>query len=73
MKACILIRVIPGKAGEALEEVKGIAGVERASLVFGRYDLVAFLQVADYETLREATAKINSIGSLRSTETLVEA
>lgn len=73
MKACVLARILTGKAKEILEEVKRIEGVQKAYLVFGRYDLVAFLEVADYETLREVTGRINAIESLRSTETLVEA
>jgi DNA-binding Lrp family transcriptional regulator len=73
MKACIPGRIVTGKAKEALKEIRKIAGVEKAYLVFGRYDLVAFIKVADYETLKETTGKINAIESFRSTETLVEA
>jgi uncharacterized protein with GYD domain len=48
-------------------------GVRKAYLVYGRFDVVAFLQVEDYQALRVATAEVNSWDGVRSTETLAEA
>jgi len=73
MDACILIRVLPGKASEALEAVKKFPEVKSAYFVFGRYDIVAFAEAPTYEAITKITAKINAIKVLKSTETLLEA
>jgi len=73
MDACILIRVIPGKASEALEAVKKFPEVRTAYSVFGRYDIVAYVEAPTYEAITKITDSINAINVLKSTETLIEA
>jgi len=73
MEACILARVVPGKASEALEAVKKFPEVKKAYFVFGRYDIVAFVEAPSYEAMTEITAGVNAVDSLKSTETLIEA
>ena len=73
LNACILIRVLPGKAAAALEAVKKFSEVKRVYFVFGRYDIVAFAEAATYEAISSLTTGINSIKELKSTETLIEA
>ncbi|MFB0523748.1 MAG: Lrp/AsnC ligand binding domain-containing protein [Candidatus Bathyarchaeia archaeon] len=73
MKACILIRVLPGKGEAALKAVRKFPEVKKAYFVFGRYDIIAFADASDYEAVSVLTAKINSIKELKSTESLIEA
>lgn len=73
MGACILIRVLPGKGSEAIEAVKKFPEVKKAYFVFGRYDIVAFVEAPNYKALSKVTAGINAIKDLKSTETLIEA
>jgi len=73
MNACILIRVLPGKAVAALEAVKKFPEVKSAHFVLGRYDIVAFAEAPTYEAISSLASKINAIRELKSTETLTEA
>ncbi len=73
MNACILIKAVPLKTDEILEAVKRIKEVKRAYVAYGRYDLVAFIEVQDYSQIRTVTGGINSLEGVRSTETLIEA
>ena len=72
MNACILIRVLPGKAAVALEAVKKLPEVKSACFVLGRYDIVAFAEAPTFEALSSLSSKINAIKELKSTETLIE-
>ncbi|MEM1530893.1 MAG: Lrp/AsnC ligand binding domain-containing protein [Candidatus Bathyarchaeia archaeon] len=73
LNACILLKVIPTKAEAVLEAVRKVRGVRKAYFVYGRFDIVVFLEAEDYGELRKATTEINGINGVRSTETLVEA
>jgi len=68
-----LIKAVPLKTDEILEAVKRIKEVKRAYVAYGRYDLVAFIEVQDYSQIRTVTGGINSLEGVRSTETLIEA
>jgi DNA-binding Lrp family transcriptional regulator len=70
---CVLLKVVPTKADSVLKEINEIAGVRKAYFTYGRFDIVAFLEVEDYKSVRKLTGKINDIEGVRSTETLVEA
>ena len=70
---CILVRLKPGKVKESQEEIRKIEGVSTAFLVFGRYDLVAFIETDDIEGLFDISIEINSLDGVESTETLPEA
>ena len=73
MNACILLKVVPIKAYSILSAVKNIEAVRKAYFTHGRFDIVVFIDIADYKELREVTTKINCIEGIRSTETLPEA
>jgi uncharacterized protein with GYD domain len=73
MDGCILIRTIPGEALGTLKSVEKIIGVRRVFLVYGQYDIVAFIEAPTYEALSRVTAKIHDLKTLKSTETLLEA
>jgi DNA-binding Lrp family transcriptional regulator len=72
-KACILIKAVPPKVANILKQIKTFENVRKAYIAFGRWDIVTFLTVTDYNKLKEITQKINSLDGVRSTETLVEA
>lgn len=73
MNACVLIKVAPTKADAILKATNKVEGVRKAYFAYGRFDIVAFLEVKDYKDLRRKTGQINSFEGVRSTETLAEA
>jgi len=73
LNACVLIKVVPVKADAILKAINGMPEVKKVYFVYGRFDIVAFLEAVDYKNVREISGKINSIDGVRSTETLVEA
>jgi len=72
LNACVLLKVVPTKADSILEAIKTIREVRKAYFTYGRFDIVAFLEVEGYKDLREITGRINEIPGVRSTETLAE-
>jgi len=73
LNACVLIKVVATKADAILNAIGNVEGVRKAYFTYGRFDIVAFLEVEDYKSLRRTTGEINSFEGVRSTETLVEA
>jgi len=73
LNACILVKTTPTQTDEVLESIRKVAGVRRAFIAYGRYDLVAFVATSDYSGISQLTSRVNSIAGVRSTETLVEA
>lgn len=54
------------------ESVKEVKGVVKAFPVYGRYDIVAFSEVSDYNSIRKIAGEINAIKGVKSTETAIE-
>ncbi len=73
LNACILLKVVPTKADEILNNLKNIDNVKKAYHTFGRFDVALFVEVKDYKELREVVNHINGVEGVRSTETLSEA
>ncbi len=73
LNACVLLKVVPTKADAILSVIKVIKGVRKAYFTYGRFDIVAFVEVEDYKELRKITSRINEIAGVRSSETLAEA
>ena len=73
MYACILIRAVDGRVAKVLESVKGIKGVVKAFSVYGRYDIVAFAEAPDFDSVAGISREINAVKGVKSTETAVEA
>jgi len=73
VKACILIKVVPTRIEQVLDQVKGLKETRKAYPVYGRWDIVAFIEVSEYGQLKELTGEINKLEGVRSTETLAEA
>jgi uncharacterized protein with GYD domain len=40
--------------------------------VFGRYDVAVFIDVADFQRVKETAVKVGQLEGVRSTETLLE-
>ncbi len=73
LNACVLLKVMPTKADAILKTLKTIKGLRKAYFSYGRFDIVAFVEVEDYKELRQITGLINATNGVRSTETLAEA
>ncbi len=73
LDACVLLKVVPTKADAILSSVKALKGVRKAYFVYGRFDMVVFVEAEDYKELRKLTGFINEISGVRSSETLAEA
>jgi uncharacterized protein with GYD domain len=71
LNACVLIKIVPIK--DPLNQICSVLGVRKAYYTYGRFDIVAFLEVDDYKSMRSITGQINSFEGVRSTETLAEA
>jgi DNA-binding Lrp family transcriptional regulator len=73
LNACILLKVVPTKADEILNDIRKIHNVGKAYHTFGRFDVALFVEVEDYKELRQVVNHINGLEGVRSTETLCEA
>lgn len=73
VKACIMIKAVPTKVDLIIRELNGLKEVRKAYNVYGRFDIVAFIEAADNKAIAELSGRINSIEGVRSTETFVEA
>jgi len=72
VNACVLTRIKGGRARRVLESVRKIDGVRRAVFVWGRYDLVAFIEAPLAANIASVAARINAVPGIKSTETLIE-
>jgi uncharacterized protein with GYD domain len=73
LSACILIKTVPLQTDSVLKKTRSLEGIRKAIVVYGRYDLVAFVEAPGYPQIRSLTSEINSVAGVRSTETLVQA
>jgi uncharacterized protein with GYD domain len=60
------------RAVSLADELKSVACVSDAYAVFGRFDVVAFLQSDDVGHIFRAVSKATKLAGIMSTETLVE-
>ena len=72
-KATILIKVVPTRVEQILKQVRELEEARKVYPAYGRWDVVAFIEVSEYNLLKDLTSKINSFEGVRSSETLVEA
>jgi len=73
IQACMLIEALPGKVETVLSHIKKMESVRKAFMVFGRFDIVAFVEAPDYEAMRKLSLEVNAIEGVEQTETIVEA
>ncbi len=68
----ILVQLAPGKAKAAVRAISRIDGVKMAHAVTGPFDVIAFAEVADLDSLSNLVlAKIQSVGGVEKTQTAV--
>ena len=67
----VLVKVGAASPLGILEGIKGVDGVLDAYVVFGRFDIVVFIEAEDYYELKDIAGKIAGIEGIKSTETLV--
>jgi len=69
----ILINVNPGKTKSVLETIRKVEGVKYAYAVFGRYDIVAMIDVQDIDQAAATVIdKIGRVDGVVKTETLIK-
>jgi len=73
VKACLLIKAVPPKCDNLLSEISQVRGVKKTFLVYGRADLVVFMEAIDFDGILDIIARIHLMDGVRSTETLIEA
>ncbi|MEM2739501.1 MAG: Lrp/AsnC ligand binding domain-containing protein [Candidatus Bathyarchaeia archaeon] len=73
VKACILMKVVPVRLAKVLDALKDMRGVVKCYPVYGRFDVVCFIEAESNEKVASISAEINRIDGVRSTETLIEA
>jgi DNA-binding Lrp family transcriptional regulator len=70
--AYVLINCDLGSEQKVIDQIKPLEGVKEIRGVFGAYDILAKIETATAETLRETiTWKIRKIDRIRSTLTLM--
>jgi len=55
------------------EEIRKMGEVRKTYMTYGRWDIIALVEIPSYDKIREISGRINSIEGVRSTETLSEA
>ena len=73
MKACVLIKVRPGRHDRAAEKIASLSGVREAFAVMGTADVVAKVDVKDLKALTALGTQIGNLQDVVIMETLVAA
>ncbi len=71
-RALILVKCSYGASVAISSEAKKVLGVTDCYPVFGRYDVVIFVEGEDYRAVKAIADKISGLEGVRSTETLPE-
>lgn len=67
----ILIRVEAGKVWDVAQAIGKISGVDRANVVTGPYDVIAYAVLPSTEDLRKLMEGIHSVDGVNRTETCI--
>ena len=71
--AYVMIRMHPGRFDEAISEMQGISGVEKISVVAGKYDIIVRVAVSDLEELHILSDNIQqTVGVKKTTTHIIE-
>jgi len=71
-RGLVLVKSSYGGALLIAQDAKKISGVKDAYPVFGRYDVVVFIEGSDYQGMKAVAARVAQLEGVRSTETLPE-
>ncbi len=72
MKAYVFINSDPGALWEIAEAAVKIEGVKMAHAVTGQFDVIAFVEFANMNMLREIIDRFQSLKGVQRTQTAVE-
>ena len=67
----VLVRLGTFPPKMIIEELRSMNGVIDAYAVFGRFDVVVFMEGEDYYALKEVSDNVARVNGVKSTETLV--
>ncbi len=71
-KAFVLINAEIGAEDEVLKELKGMAEVKEAHVVYGVYDIISRIEADTMDELKDiVTSKIRRLDKVRSTLTMI--
>lgn len=73
MKACVLIRVRPGRHQRVAEKITTLPGVKEAFSVMGTADIVVRVEVKDLKAMTVLGTKIGNLQDVVTAETLIAA
>jgi uncharacterized protein with GYD domain len=73
LKACVLIKVRPGRHDRVAEKIASLSGVREAFAVMGTADVVARVEVKDLKALTALGTQIGNLQDVVIMETLVAA
>lgn len=69
-KACVLLKVQPGKEKAATQQAAKVAGVKYAFVTLGRFDVAAAAEARDSAALGKIVEDLNRIDGVVASETL---
>ncbi len=69
-KACILLKVRPGRERAVAEQASKVMGVRFAFVTLGRFDVVAAAETRDHAGLEKLVDDLNRIDAVVASETL---
>jgi DNA-binding Lrp family transcriptional regulator len=72
ISACVLIRTEHGKFDEVTKRLKQLKEIKDIFPVHGRFDVVADVEAADFDSLGSAILRLNRMGGVVFTETAIE-
>jgi DNA-binding Lrp family transcriptional regulator len=72
ISACVLIRTEHGKFDEVTKRLRQLREIKDIFPVHGRFDVVADVEAADFESLGSAILRLNRMGGVVFTETAIE-
>ena len=72
VQACILIKAKTKSVFDVVKQLEQMEEVEDTFPVFGRFDVVAFIEVESRDRVVELARKINGLEGVIRTETLLE-
>jgi DNA-binding Lrp family transcriptional regulator len=72
ISACVLIRTEHGKFEEVSKRLRQLKEIKDVFPVHGRFDVVADVEAADFESLGSAVLRLNRMAGVVFTETAIE-
>ena len=71
VEAYILVNSVPKMVWEIVEAALKIEGVKMAHAVTGQFDVIAYTEFANMDTLREIINKFMSLNGVQRTQTVI--